>query len=411
MQRRGKCEKSLYFCTKYNKKNREMKTSNIIRTLLLAPFVLAMACAPTPAPQEPENPNGGFVEKVPEEIVMSHAELAYIGDDIGEQSSDGWLLKLYTDMEIDAAGNPVGEGCVVQILFNAPYNHNQEPDTALLNGTYLSQSSSSDFAAGTFVSGYINYIDLPSERLELPDATFYADLAEGSTEMDVDLVDDGIVQLSYSGGRLAVEGMLVGKKCIKRRFVWSGTVEPKSYVEPEIPNSTLKSDLTLTSLTQMSVQDKGDYFALRDQSYRSLLIYLTEEGVEYFYGNPIGSGKIIRLELLVPWEWDASEGVPAGIYPMLTRNADTSIDRDAITPWHSIPGLPDRFTVPYWSGTWYVELANDVWSNTYARIDSGTIEVVRGEDGSHRIIGSLEDSSTPSHKVTFDVSVDSFLKN
>lgn len=380
---------------------------NILLALfvLLAPLHSCTTPITTPTPEEPE----GFVERVLGEVEFINAELEYMGDDMGEQLSDGWLLKLYTDMEIDPAGNPIGPGAVMQILLNVPYNASQEPDTSLLRGVYTAQNNSSEFSPGTFVNGYIHYIDLPGERLELPDATFWGDIAEGSTEMEIDLVDDGAVQISGNGDQFTIEGILVGNKCLKRKFLWSGTLEPKSYVEPEVPNSTLEDNLSLENLTKLAIQDRGDYFALRDESYRSLLLFLAEESIDFEWGKPIGSGKLLRIELLVPWDWDATQGVPEGTYPMLSRNLDTSIDRDSITPYHSIPGLPNCFSYPYWSGAWFVEFVQSEWSNNYARIDSGQVVVERSSDGSHHIICTLFDSSTTPLKVDADVRFDNYI--
>ena len=62
---------------------------------------------------------------------------------------------------------------------------------------------------------------------------------------------------------------------------------------------------------------------------------------------------------------------------MLIRNADTSFNKESITPFHSISGLPDSFTVPYWSGAWYVKYADGKWGDNYARIDGGVVVVER----------------------------------
>lgn len=384
-----------------------MKSTRTLYLWLVAAASLLLGCS---TESEPKPLPEGFIEKVPEEIVFTNADLSYMGDAVGEQTSDGWVLKLYTDMEIDLVGNPIGPGCVMQIMLNAPYNPDQEPSMTLLRGTYSAQTSSGNFSPGTFVDGYIQYIQFPGERIELPDATFFATIGEGATDMDVDLIDDGVVQISGAGDEFAIEGILVGKKCIKRHFSWSGKLEPRNYVKPQVPNSTLKEDLTLTTLSQLHIQDKGDYFAIRDESCRVLLLFLSEEGLTFEWGKPQGSGKMLRIELLVPWSWDATEGVPEGTYPMITRNADSSIDRSALIPYYAISGLPNRFTHPYWAGCWYVDMESGEWSDQYARIDGGEVRVVRGEDGSHQITCSLFDCSATPYKVEAEIVFDKFTK-
>ena len=343
-----------------------------------------------------------FVEKQPIQIHYPNCQVEYIGDDIGEATSDGWLIKFYTDMQTNDMGMLEGEGCLMQLLLNVKYEPEQTPELDNLVGTYLSQSNSGDFSANTFVYGYMDYIDLPGGRIERADATFYGEIADGVTEenMEIDLIDDGVVNIKANGdGTYTVEGTLVGKKCIKRIFTWSGEIEPTSRVEPAIPNSTLTSDLTLNNLTQGVVEDRGDYFYLKDESYRDYLIFLAEESINLSTGRPQGSGDVLRLELLVPWTSDIDDGIPS----MVVRNEDTSIDKDNIAPFHSVPGLPNSFSYPYWAGTWYVDFADGVWGNSYARIDRGSVTIDRAEDGSYHIVCTFEDSSSPSRKVSCDV--------
>lgn len=373
---------------------------------LVATLLLSMvACVD--AKREGDGGDDAFIEKEATTITLTEAEVYYNGDDIGDATSDGWIVKLYTDMEMDLMGNLVGPGSVIQLLLNVEYESEQRPNLAKLVGEYSAQSNSGDFSSNTFVYGYMDYIDLPDGRHERPDATFYASLAEGSTTMDIDLIDDGkVVIVENADGTLTIKGTLVGKQCRKRNFEWTGDVEPKSQVVERVPNSLLTSDLQLTNLTKAHIQDKGDSFYLGNESYRNLLIFLAEDSISFEWGNPKGSGNVLRLELLVPWETDlAEDGVPAGEYPMLTRNADTSFDKESITPFHSISGLPDSFTVPYWSGAWYVKYADGKWGDSYARIDGGMVVVERGEDGSHRFICDLTDCSSPTFAIKADVTI------
>ena len=380
-----------------------MRAKNWIYSLL-ALSLFAWACNTPLAPAEPE----GFVEPQPQKVVFANAQFSYMGDDIGEESCDGWVVKFYTDMEIDDYGNPVGAGCVMQLLLNVTYNPEQVVDTSLLAGVYTAQTSAWNFLPNTFVDGYIDYIELPDGRYERGDGTFYADIAEGETAMDIDLLDDGAVEIvANDDGTFTFEGVMVGKKCKKRYFEWRGVVEPTSYVVPEVPNTTLTDNLTLTTLSQMQIQDKGDSFYIKDESYRTYLIFLAEEGVEFSWGKPVGSGRVVRLELLVPWDSKVEEGVPAGEYTFIQRNADTSIDRDKIVPFRAIAGLPNRFTAPYWAGCWYVEYVDGAWGERYGRIDDGTIRVERTESGEHHFECLLLDCS----KRAVNVSVNAIVAN
>lgn len=374
-------------------------------TLISALSLSMVACFD--AKREEDGGDDTFIEKEVTTITFTEAEVYYNGDDIGEATSDGWLVKFYTDMEMDQMGNFVGPGEVMQLLLSAPFNSAQKPDLSKLVGEYRAQSNSGDFSPNTFAYGDMDYIDLPDGRHECPEGTFYASIPDGSTEMDIDMIDDGSLEIIFNGdGTYTIEGVLVGKQCRKRNFSWRGVIEPKSQVVEQVPNSLLTSDLQLTNLTKAHLQDRGDSFYLGDNSYRNILVFLTEESISFEWGNPKGSGDVLRLELLVPWETNlAEEGIPAGEYPMLARNADTSFDKELITPFHSISGLPDSFIVPYWSGTWYVKYADGKWGDSYARIDGGTITVERGADGSHRFICNLQDCSSPSFAVEADITI------
>ncbi len=387
------------------------RVSDILLCATIALMVAATltSCRTTPT-DDPIGKPPTFEERIPQKTTFTEAQFAYMGDDVGEQLSDGWLIKFLTPMEIDASGNPVGPGCVMQLLLNVSYSHAQEPSSTLLEGIYTAQRSSGDFAPYTFVDGYIEYIDLPDGRHELPASTFYADIAAGSTEMEVDLLDDGVVEIVHIGdGEYRIEGIMVGKKCQKRYFSWTGKVEPTSYVEPEIPNSTITSDLEVTNLTKALLQDRGDYFALRDESCRCYLLMLGQESLELTSIRPAGSGSLLRIELLVPWENDVNDGIPAGEYPLLVRNADTSIDRTDLVPFNAIPGLPDCFAIPYWSGCWYVEMSEGVWSQSYARLDEGVVKIERGTKGEHIITCSFTDSSPAKHTVAVSATIEELL--
>ena len=349
-----------------------------------------------------------FTEKEPTEVVFTNSQIYYLGDTSQEQSFDIWQIKFYTDMEIDELGNPIGPGSVMQLILNAPYEESQTPNIEQLEGVYLAQSNSGDYSNFTFIYGYLDILELPDGRHELPDGTFYASIPEGSKQMDIDLLDDGKLEIvNNADGTTTIKGSLVGKQCRKRNFVWRGVVEAKSEVKQEVPNSTIKSDIQLENLTQALMQDKGDNFCLRDESYRDILIFLAEESISFEWGKPVGTGEVLRLELLVPWSTniEAGDGIPAGTYQMMQRNADTSFDKESVVPFRAVSGLPNRFVSPYWAGSWYVDYLDGAWGENYARIDGGTITVERGEDGSHRFICNLQDCSSPAFLVTTDTTI------
>ena len=134
-------------------------------TLLLTAAMLA-ACSndsPTPQPQ-PEPP---FVEPTPERVVYTQANVVYYGDEGYTGISDLWKVMLYTDMEIDPAGNLVGPGKLICISCNAPLSEGMDLDA--LAGTYTMSQSSNDFSAGTFNDGRLVTIDLPDGSISMPD--------------------------------------------------------------------------------------------------------------------------------------------------------------------------------------------------------------------------------------------------
>ena len=366
---------------------------------LVVVLTLIAACEKPEQPQQlvdpdPQpKPDQGFVEAVPDTVTFTNADFIYYGDITGESSSDDWVVKLYTDMEIDDFGNPIGPGTVTQLQLNAKFDENQGADPSKLKGVYREMMNSGNFAPGTFVSGYMVRLDLPGQTIEMGDGTFYADLSEGSTEMDYDLIDEGAVSIQPNGdGTYIIEGVLVGKKYTKRYFKWTGNIEPRNYVPEETPNSTLKQDMTGLTFDQGQLQDKGDYFYRMDESYRCLLIYLGDESVDMSASRPAGDGAVLRLEVLVPWDVDITkDGIPSGTYKMTDRNLDTSIDKDNIVPGVAIPGLPNVFAAWKVAGAWYYELEGGEWSQTYARIDEGEIVIDNHGDGSYTIAYDLLD--------------------
>lgn len=373
--------------------------------------VLCFACQkPEPIvpdnPDKPENGNG-FVEAVPDTVTFTNSQFIYYGGEARDEMSDCWVIKLYTDMELDMVGNPIGPGAVAQLLLNVTYNESQDADPSLLKGIYREMSNSGNIAPGTFISGYMTTIDLPGMTIDLADGTFYADVESGSTTMDYDLVDEGALKISKdSDGQYHIEGVLVGNKYTKRYFKWSGDIEPRVNVPEEIPDSTLDSDLEGVSFSQSQLQDKKDYFYLMDESYRCLLLYLADPSVDMSASRPAGDGAVLRLEVLVPWDVDIYEdGLPEGTYTMTERNLDTSIDKDNIVPGAAIPGLPNVFEAWKVSGSWYYELKEGVWGETYARIDKGTITVAKDDAGDPIVIYDLLDCQDYPRRITGQTSL------
>ena len=367
---------------------------------IFAAFAMAMlffACQkPEPViPDAPDYPEieTGFVEAVPDTVIFTNSQIIYYGGEARDEISDCWVVKLYTDMEIDDFGNPIGPGTVTQLQLNAKFDENQGADPSKLKGMYREMMNSGNFAPGTFVSGYMVRLDLPGQTIEMGDGTFYADLSEGSTEMDYDLIDEGAVSIQPNDdGTYIIEGVLVGKKYTKRYFRWTGNIDPRNYVPEETPNSTLTQDMTGLTFDQGQLQDKGDYFYRMDESYRCLLIYLADESVDMSASRPAGDGAVLRLEVLVPWDVDITkDGIPSGTYKMTDRNPDTSIDKDNIVPGVAVPGLPNVFAAWKVAGSWYYELENGEWSQTYARIDEGEIVIDNHGDGSYTISYDLLD--------------------
>lgn len=90
---------------------------------------------------------------------------------------------------------------------------------------------------------------------------------------------------------------------------------------------------------------------------------------------------------------------------MTERNPDTSIDKEKIVPGVAIPGLPDEFASWKMAGAWYYEMQDGNWTDTYARIDNGTITVSRENDGSHTISYDLLDCQSQPHRISGSVTL------
>ena len=92
---------------------------------MLAAAMIAVACDDdnNGVPGEPilppgESDGGGYEEVEPERPEYVNANLVYYGNDGVSESSDGWVLTLYTDMTVET-GYPVGPGQMLSITINA----------------------------------------------------------------------------------------------------------------------------------------------------------------------------------------------------------------------------------------------------------------------------------------------------
>ena len=380
-----------------------MKRRFLNAALFMTAALLSASCGDDsdnvlPVPPEDETPQ--YEEPVPERPDYVNANLVYYGTDAQNESSDYWVLTLYTDMTVDG-GYPIGPGQMLSLAMNTPVSQAQEPELSLLAGQYHMPAHSGDFSAGTYIQGDIYTIDLPDGTVEMPDGTFFGNIPAGETDFDPDLIREGEFSITDNGdGTYTVDGILVGNYYTKRYFTYTGPFEPVDRagesVMPETPNSNLTADVELSGLTQSRLIDKKDYFFLGDESYRLFLLYLAEPTVDLSAEWPSGTGRLLRLELFVPWEADVADGIPAGTYTMAHRTETSGIPREEIVPFRIVEGYPDNFR--YNTGTWYQELANGAWLN-YGRITDGTVTVERDGDA-HTLAIDLTDCSDPAHRVS-----------
>lgn len=375
---------------------------------LLAAAMIAVACDDdnNGVPGEPilppgESDGGGYEEVEPERPEYVNANLVYYGNDGVSESSDGWVLTLYTDMTVET-GYPVGPGQILSITINATPSPTGKPSIEYLAGDYHMPLNSGDFSAGTYIQGEMYTIEMPGETIERPDGTFFADIPAGETKFDADLLREGTFSIADNGdGTFTVDGILVGHSYLKRYFTYTGEFDPVNRAgestTPNVPNSNLTGDIELAGLTKSRLIDRGDYFFLGDESYRLFLLYIAEPSVDLSGDWPSGEGRLLRLELFVPWTADKADGIPAGKYTMANRVQGGGIPRADIVPFRIVEGYPDVFE--YNTGTWYQEFAADgSWVN-YGRVTGGTVDVARNGDA-HTITINLTDCSNQAHSIT-----------
>lgn len=367
-------------------------------------FAVASVCALTAcSDNDTENPegekNGGENGKpTPETVEFINSNLVYWGDEDGV-GTDHFVLTLYTDMEVDAAGNPIGPGKIMAFSLNVPPFASGTTEFPLPEGTFDAAPNGYTFNEWTFNLGYMNQMDLPTGKVEVPAGSFYGDVKAHSTSVDADLLSGGKMTVKRSAdGEYTISGVLVGDLSLKRYFTYTGkltTIDRHGSTE-EIPNSTLNADLTLNEWAQARLQDKADFYYLQDESCRVLELYLAEEGVGLAETWPTGNGRVLKVEFFVEWATDVTQGIPAGTYKVVARDEESKgIPREFLKPGGIASGYPNVFTYP--AGTWYEKISNGTMKE-YARIDAGTMTVVRDGDKHTLTIDFIDcDKAHPHH--------------
>lgn len=367
-------------------------------------FAVASVCALTAcSDNDTENPegekNGGENGKpTPETVEFINSNLVYWGDEDGV-GTDHFVLTLYTDMEVDAAGNPIGPGKIMAFSLNVPPFASGTTEFPLPERTFDAAPNGYTFNEWTFNLGYMNQMDLPTGKVEVPAGSFYGDVKAHSTSVDADLLSGGKMTVKRSAdGEYTISGVLVGDLSLKRYFTYTGkltTIDRHGSTE-EIPNSTLNADLTLNEWAQARLQDKADFYYLQDESCRVLELYLAEEGVGLAETWPTGNGRVLKVEFFVEWATDVTQGIPAGTYKVVARDEESKgIPREFLKPGGIASGYPNVFTYP--AGTWYEKISNGTMKE-YARIDAGTMTVVRDGDKHTLTIDFIDcDKAHPHH--------------
>lgn len=111
---------------------------------------------------------------------------------------------------------------------------------------------------------------------------------------------------------------------------------------------------------------------------------------------PTGNGRVLKVEFFVEWATDVTQGIPAGTYKVVARDEESKgILREFLKPGGIASGYPNVFTYP--AGTWYEKISNGTMKE-YARIDAGTMTVVRDGDKHTLTIDFIDcDKAHPHH--------------
>lgn len=168
--------------------DKKLKLMNLLGVCL---FAVVSACAlascsdnDTENP-EGEKPGGENGKPTPETVEFVNSNLVYWGDEDGV-GTDHFVLTLYTDMEVDAAGNPIGPGKIMAFSLNVPPFAPGTTEFPLPESTFDAAPNGYTFNEWTFNLGYMNQMDLPTGKVEVPGGTFYGDVKAYSTSVDAD---------------------------------------------------------------------------------------------------------------------------------------------------------------------------------------------------------------------------------
>lgn len=366
---------------------------------LLAGCVVALAACSDedhPGTQEGNGPGAsGKDDNAPEIVRYTHANLVYRGQ-AEEDASCLFELSLYTDMELNYDGNPIGPGKIMRLSMNAPSFEKDATEFPLPEGSFTASPANYVFNEWTFNTGYTYQMDLPTGKIEVNGGTFYGDVQPYSTEYEADLLDVGKFNVKKNpDGTYTVDGWAAGNSSLKHHLLYTGelkTIDRHESTE-EVPNSTITEDILLTTLTKARLQDQGNYYWLEEEDrIRVFTLYLAEEGVNLEKTWAADNGKVLKIELFVEWETDVNQGIPAGTYTVTSRDPESNgILKENMIPFHIASGDPNRFT--YVGGTWYQTLKEGAMDQEYARIDEGSMMVERGENGSHTLTIDFIDSN------------------
>ena len=375
-----------------------MKFSTPLSTIFLS-FALLLGC------NNSDSANSSSQDDVEENVAIEYtnAQLTYYGDEGYTGESCEFLLSLYTDMEIDQMGNPIGPGHLLALDFNATLFDESATEFPIPTGTYVASPNSYTFSPFTFNYGYEQQLDLTTGIVTVARGSYYGSPAEGSTEYDADLLNEGLFKVSRDEqGIYTIEGCVVGDQFRKRNFIFVGelTASDRSEPTPE-PNTTLTQDITLNNLCKARLQDLGDTFFLQDNSYRTFELHLASAETD-FSQRWCTTGDYLQIALFVGWDCDVQDGIPAGEYTLAAETDGGGLERSDIRPFNIRPGVADQFTRP--SGTWYMSYSDNLVSE-YARITGGRMVVERDGVG-HDITIEFTDCGTTPHSITCRFSID-----
>lgn len=161
------------------------------------------------------------VETTREIIEFTDGEAIYYGDDGNTELSDMWNIRLYTDMDRDEAGNPVGPGQMIQISCNT--GRDTEANADNLRGLYVTPSDEYDYSPGTFNPGYLVEIEIPGGYISAPAMSYFGELAEGSAEPAPEFLEEGSVSVEINAdGTFTIEGSMMTESAISKDFTYTG---------------------------------------------------------------------------------------------------------------------------------------------------------------------------------------------